>query len=142
MALSDAAVRNIKATDKPRKLSDERGLYLLINKAGKYWRFDYRYGGKRKTFSIGVYPDVSLAQARERCNQARTLLANGADPAVVKQASKAATENSFEAITREWHAKFSPGWVPHHADKIIKRFEREVFPWRGIRHGHLGNNPG
>jgi len=133
MALSDVAVRNSKATDKPRKLSDERGLYLLITKAGKYWRFDYRHDGRRRTLAVGVYPDVTLAQARERRDQARALLANGADPSAVKQARKAATENSFEAVAREWHAKFSPGWVPHHADKIIKRFEREVFPWIGNR---------
>ena len=133
MALSDVAVRNSKATDKPRKLSDERGLYLLVTKAGKYWRFDYRHDGRRRTLAVGVYPDVTLAQARERRDQARALLANGADPSAVKQARKAATENSFEAVAREWHAKFSPGWVPHHADKIIKRFEREVFPWIGNR---------
>ena len=131
--LSDAAVRNTRATDKPRKLSDERGLYLLVNKTGKYWRFNYRHDGKQRTLALGVYPDVTLAQARERRDQARTLLANGVDPSVVKQARKLAAENSFEAITREWHAKFSPGWVPHHADKIIKRFEREVFPWIGSR---------
>ncbi len=133
MALSDAAVRNSKATDKPRKLSDERGLYLLVTKAGKYWRFDYRHDGRRRTLAVGVYPDVTLAQARERRDQARALLADGADPSAAKQARKAATENSFEAVAREWHAKFSPGWVPHHADKIIKRFEREVFPWIGNR---------
>jgi len=133
MALSDVAVRNSKATDKPRKLSDERGLYLLVTKAGKYWRFDYRHDGRRRTLAVGVYPDVTLAQARERRDQARALLANGADPSAVKQTRKAATENSFEAVAREWHAKFSPGWVPHHADKIIKRFEREVFPWIGNR---------
>lgn len=133
MALSDVAVRNSKATDKPRKLSDERGLYLLVTKAGKYWRFDYRHDGRRRTLAVGVYPYVTLAQARERRDQARALLANGADPSAAKQARKAATENSFEAVAREWHAKFSPGWVPHHADKIIKRFEREVFPWIGNR---------
>ncbi len=133
MALSDAAVRNSKATDKPRKLSDGRGLYLLVTKAGKYWRFDYRHDGRRRTLAVGVYPDVTLAQARERRDQARALLADGTDPSAVKQARKAATENSFEAVAREWHAKFSPGWVPHHADKIIKRFEREVFPWIGNR---------
>ena len=77
MALSDVAVRNSKPTDKPRKLSDERGLYVLVAKAGKYWRFDYRYDGKRRTLAVGVYPDVTLAQARERRAQARALLAKG-----------------------------------------------------------------
>ncbi|MHB8744615.1 MAG: tyrosine-type recombinase/integrase [Sulfuricaulis sp.] len=133
MSLSDTAVRNAKATDKPRKVSDERGLYLLITTTGKYWRFDYRHAGKRRTLAIGVYPDVSLARARERRDEARTLLANGIDPGVMKQVGKAAIENSFEAVAREWFAKFSPAWVPHHADKIIRRFEREVFPWIGGR---------
>ena len=147
--LSDAAVRNAKATDKPRKLTDERGLYLLVTKVGKYWRLNYRYEGKQRTLALGVYPDVPLASrtvkddksvgaiqikgARELRDEARQLLASGIDPGAVKQASKTVTENSFEAITREWFAKFSPGWVPHHADKIIKRFEREVFPWIGNR---------
>ena len=133
MALSDVAVRNSKPTDKPRKLSDERGLYVLVAKAGKYWRFDYRYDGKRRTLAVGVYPDVTLAQARERRDQARALLAKGVDPSAAKQARKAAAENSFEAVAREWHTKFSPSWIPHHADKIIRRFEREVFPWIGNR---------
>jgi integrase len=109
-------------------------MYLEVTPAGgKYWRMKYRFGGKEKRIAFGVYPDVSLAQARERCGQARKLLANGVDPGVVKQVSKAATENSFEAVAREWHIKFSPGWVTNHADKIIRRLEREVFPWLGSR---------
>ena len=133
MALSDVAVRHAKSADTPRKLSDERGLYLLITKAGKYWRFDYRYDSKRRTLALGVYPDVTLAQARERRDQARALLANNLDPSAIKKARKIAAEDSFEAVAREWFAKFSPGWVPHHADRIIRRLEREVFPWLGSR---------
>jgi integrase len=134
MPLSDTAARNAKPREKPYRLADAKGMYLEVTPAGgKYWRMKYRFGGKEKRIAFGVYPDVSLAQARERCGQARKLLANGVDPGVVKQASKAATENSFEAVAREWHIKFSPGWVTHHADKIIRRLEREVFPWLGSR---------
>ncbi len=131
MALSNAAVRNAKPTHRPRKLTDGRGLYLLINEAGKYWRFNYRHDGKQRTLALGVYPDVSLAQARDRRDKARSQLAEGIDPAAAKQAAKAATENSFEAVAREWHTKFAPGWAPHHAEKILKRFEKDVFPWIG-----------
>lgn len=93
----------------------------------------YRFGGKEKRVAFGVHPDVSLAQARDGCGEARKHLANGVDPGVMKQASKAATKNSFEAVAREWHIKFSPGWVAHPADKIIRRLEREAFPWRRSR---------
>ena len=134
MPISNTTVRNAKPREKSYRLADARGMYLEVTPAGgRYWRMKYRVGGKEKRIAFGVYPDVSLAQARERCSQARKLLADGVDPGVVKQANKAATENSFEAVAREWHAKFSPRWVPHHADKIIRRLESEVFPWLGSR---------
>ncbi|MHB8389765.1 MAG: tyrosine-type recombinase/integrase [Acidobacteriaceae bacterium] len=134
MPLSDAAARNAKPREKSYRITDAKGMYLEVTPiGGKYWRMKYRFGSKEKRIAFGVYPDVSLAQARARCDQARKQLANGVDPSVLKQASKAATENSFEAVAREWHAKFSPGWVTHHADKIIRRLECEVFPWLGSR---------
>lgn len=134
MSISDTAARNTKPREKSYRLADAKGMYLEVTPAGgKYWRMKYRFGGKEKRLALGVYPDVSLAQARERCGLARKHLANGVDPGVMKQASKAATENSFEAVAREWHTKFSPGWATHHAEKIIRRLEREVFPWLGNR---------
>lgn len=134
MPISDTAARNAKPREKSYRIADAKGMYLEVTPAGgKYWRMKYRFSGKEKRLALGVYPDVSLAQARERCGQARKHLANGVDPGVLKQANKAATENSFEAVAREWHTKFSPGWAPHHADKIIRRLEREVFPWLGSR---------
>ena len=134
MSISDTTARNTKPREKSYRIADAKGMYLEVTPAGgKYWRMKYRFGGKEKRLALGVYPDVSLAQARERCSLARKHLANGVDPGVMKQASKAATENSFEAVAREWHAKFSPGWATHHADKIIRRLEREVFPWLGNR---------
>ncbi|MBI5611909.1 MAG: tyrosine-type recombinase/integrase [Gammaproteobacteria bacterium] len=134
MPISDTTVRNAKPREKSYRLADARGMYLEVTPAGgKYWRMKYRVSGKEKRLALGVYPDVSLAQARERCGQARKLLADGVDPGVLKQTNKAATENSFEAVAREWHAKFSPGWATSHADKIIRRLEGEVFPWLGSR---------
>src|SRR5512139_3696269 len=113
MPLSDPQIKKAKPADKPTKLFDERGLYLLVNSAGKYWRMDYRYGGKRKTLALGVYPDVGLARARERRDEARKYLADGTDPSELKKATKAQhaerAANSFEAIAREWYAKAYAG---------------------------------
>ncbi len=137
MPLSDLAIRNAKPKEKPYKLADEKGLYLLVNNAGKYWRFDYRFADKRKTLALGVYPDVSLAAARERRAEARTLLANDIDPSLNRKVQKAATveraSNSFEVVAREWFAKYSPNWAASHGDKIIRRLERDIFPWVGAR---------
>lgn len=138
MALTDTAIRKAKPTDKPVKLSDERGLYLLIQiNGGKWWRFDYRFGGKRKTLSMGIYPDVTLAAARERRDEARKLLAQGIDPAENRKAQKAAREdraaNSFEVVAREWFAQHAPSWSKSHADKIIARLQNDLFPWIGGR---------
>lgn len=135
--LTDTAIRNAKPQAKPYKLSDSGGLYLLVNTVGRYWRYDYRYHGKRKTLALGVYPDSSLARVREKHAEARKLLAAGIDPSFNRKAERAATveraANSFEVVAREWFAKFSTGWAESHADKIIKRLERDVFPWVGGR---------
>lgn len=135
--ITDTAIRAAKPAEKPYKLSDERGLYLLINVAGKYWRLDYRFGAKRKTLALGVYPDVSLRLARERRDEARQLLADGVDPGENKKAVKAAKQerasNSFEVIAREWFDRMSVRWVDSHGSRIIRRLERDVFPWIGDR---------
>jgi hypothetical protein len=138
MALSDLEVRRAKPADSPYKLADENGLYLRVEPRGsKLWRYDYRFAGKRKTLAFGKYPDVSLANARERHSEARKLLANGADPGLVKKAQKVArTEavgNSFEAIAREWFERHKPTWATSHADKILARLEKDLFPWLGSR---------
>jgi integrase len=138
MALSDTAIRNAKPKDKPYKLTDEKGLYLLVHPNGsKYWRHKYRFGQKEKTLAHGVYPDVGLKDARERRDQARKLLANGADPSETKRAQKAASvarsADSFEVIAREWFEKHRDTWAASHADKIIRRLEKDVFPWLGGR---------
>lgn len=136
MALTDLACRTAKAKDKPYKLADERGLYLLVTAAGgRLWRIDYRFEGKRKTLTFGAYPDVRLADARERRDEARKLLASGIDPAEYRKATKAqrasASANTFEAVAREWYAKFAPGWVASHGERILRRLERDIFPWIG-----------
>lgn len=136
MALTDTAIRNTKPTDKPAKLTDGGGLYLLLKPNGsRWWRLDYRYGGKRKTLSMGVYPDVSLKEARNRRDEARKLLASDVDPGENRKATKAAkterSANSFEAITQEWFAKYSATWNASHGDRTLRRFERDLFPWIG-----------
>lgn len=139
MPLTDTACRNAKPADgdKPIKLSDGLGLHLLVNTTGKYWRLAYRFGGKQKTLALGVYPAVSLKDVRERRDEARKLLASGIDPGEARKAQRAAgslnAANSFEVIAREWHGKFLPTWTTSHADKIMRRFERDVFPWLGSR---------
>ena len=137
MPLSDPSIRKAKPEAKPYKLTDERGLFLLVNAAGKYWRLAYRFGGKQKTLALGVYPDVSLARAREKRDDARKLIADGMDPGELRKVTKAQqaerAANSFEAVAREWYAKHAPNWAVSHASKIIRRLERDVFPWMGAR---------
>ena len=137
MPLTDTAIRNAKAKDKPYKLSDEKGLYLLINKAGKYFRFDYRYAGKRKTMAFGVYPDVKLVDARKKRYDARRLLQNDVDPAQDKKGTKAiqkeSVENSFENVAREWFTKNKHIWTEGHSKTIISRLELNAFPWLGAQ---------
>lgn len=137
MPLTDVAVRNAKPVVKPFKMTDEKGLYLQVTPSGKYWRMNYRFAGKQKTIAFGVYPDVSLAAARERRDEARRLLANDTDPSLVKAVKKQAkfqlSENTFEAVAREWYAKKLPGWAPATALKARRFLEKDVFPWLGRR---------
>lgn len=136
MPLTDTAIRNAKPGEKAVKLFDERGLYLEISPTGgKWWRMKYRFDGKEKRLSLGVYPDVNLKDARNRRDEARKLLTNGIDPSENRKAQKSAradrAANSFEAVAREWFAKYSPTWAASHASKIIQRLEKDVFPWLG-----------
>jgi integrase len=134
--LTDTAIKNAKPTDKPVRMFDGGGLYLEVAPAGgKWWRLKYRFGGKEKRISLGVYPEVSLATARRKRDEAREKLAAGVDPSDVKKAEKRTArlnaENSFEAIAREWHAKYAPTWSEGHGSRILRRLEVDAFPWIG-----------
>jgi integrase len=138
MPLTDKALRAAKPAGKPLKLFDGGGLFLLLTPTGsRWWRLKYRFGGKEKLLSLGTFPDVSLKDARDRRDIARKQLATGIDPSahrkIARQAGSTATADSFEVVAREWFAKFSPGWAANHSDKIIRRLERDVFPWLGKR---------
>lgn len=138
MTLTVTAIRNAKPAAKPVRLFDEKGLYLEVApNGGKWWRFKYRFAGKEKRLSLGVFPDVGLAEARERRDTARKQIASGIDPSMHRRLTRAMqierSANTFEAVGREWYAKFSPKWARGHGDKIIRRLERDIFPWIGAR---------
>ncbi|MCG8096763.1 MAG: tyrosine-type recombinase/integrase [Candidatus Thiodiazotropha taylori] len=136
MPLTDSAIRNAKPKEKNYKLADGGGLYLLVTtKGGKWWRLDYRFQGKRKTLSMGVYPDVSLKSARDRRSAAKTQLADGIDPGEIRKATKASQSDAdgFEAVAREWWGQREPTWSKTHSSRIILRLEKDVFPWIGHR---------
>jgi len=138
MTLTDTKIRNAKPGEKPTRLFDERGLYLEVSPAGgKWWRLKYRFGGKEKRLSLGVYPDVTLKEARDRRDAARKLLSDGVDPSENRKAIRSAqsdrASNSFEVVTREWFGKYSVGWADSHASRVLRLFERDIFPWMGSR---------
>ena len=135
MPLTDTAIRNAKPKEKQYKLADTNGLYLLVNRAGKYFRMNYRFGGKRKTASFGVYPKVKLKDARQKCNDAQALLKQGIDPMQykkeVKLRGKEQAKNSFESIALEWFTKNKHTWTEGHSRTILSRIEQNIFPWLG-----------
>lgn len=138
--LSDIQVKNAKPQEKDYKLMDGFGLFLLVTPTnGKLWRFDYRYGDKRKVLAFGAYPSITLAEARQRREDAKKLLANGVDPGEMKKALKSTDKdiaaNTFEVIARQWHLKFSSAgkWSPSHAADILHRLEKDIFPPLGSR---------
>ncbi len=138
MALTDTAIRAAKPADKPRKMYDEKGLFLIVAPSGgKWWRFKYSFDGKAKTISLGTYPDTGLALAREKRDDARKLLARDVDPSQHRKAAKRlradSANNSFESVAQEWHAKRKHEWVESHAKSILLRLEKDVFPWLGRR---------
>ena len=136
--LTDTLIRKTKTPAKPTKLSDERGLYLLCAPSGgQSWRFKYRYGGKEKLLSLGTYPEVSLAKAREAREAARRQLAAGIDPSSArqeeKQAKRDAAANDFEKVAREWLENVKGGWAAVYHGDTAKRFEAFIFPTIGRR---------
>ncbi len=138
MPLTDSIARNAKPAAKTVRMFDRDGLYLEVSpRGGKWWRLKYRYAGKEKRVSLGVYPEVNLKKARARTIDARQLLDAGVDPSENRRAAKAAriegAANSFEVITREWIDQQMKSWVKGHGERILTRFERDIFPWIGAR---------
>jgi len=137
MALTDTFVKQVKPTAKPAgdKFADGGGLYLLVKAAGKYWRMDYRFAGKRKTLALGTYPEISLAKARTKREEARALLAADADPGEAKRSAKVAkitaAANTFEAVARQWLKATSADRADITQAKNVSWLENDVFPWIG-----------
>lgn len=138
MKLNARQVEASKAKDKPYKLADGGGLYLLVNPNGtKYWRLKYRVSGKEKLLAVGVYPNVTLADARVKREDAKRVLAAGGDPGLEKQEEKRAKvmaiTNSFEKLAREWHEHKRPTWSKGYADDILEYLRKDIFPYIGKR---------
>jgi hypothetical protein len=136
--LKDLQVKNAKPQDKPYKLADGGGLYLLVKPAGgKGWRLKYRFQGAEKLLSLGTYPEVGLQEARKKRDANKKLLAEGIDPSdnrktmKITDAERAA--NNFEAVAREWLSKNKDGWAKSHYEKIVGRLENDVFPYLGSK---------
>lgn len=144
MSLTDIKIKALKSgikpdgttTSKAYKVTDEKGLYLEVKPTGsKLWRFKYRFDGKEKLLSVGIYPDVSLKQARTRRDDLRAQIANGIDPSAVRKADKQSkhAQDSFEGIAFEWHEKFKHNWTENHAERTLTRLKQNIFPWLGSK---------
>lgn len=136
MKLTDKSCKAAKAQEKPYKLSDGGGLYLYVQPDGaRYWRLKYYFLGKEKLLAVGVYPIVTLAEARERRDQAKKLLAAGKDPSAEKKDQRKQairkSRNTFEVVAREWHENQRGKWTPGHAQNVMRRLEIDVFPYIG-----------
>ncbi|MGC0878359.1 integrase arm-type DNA-binding domain-containing protein [Pantoea agglomerans] len=135
MALTELTVRNTKPSDKPVKLTDGNGMHLLITTSGsKYWRFQYRFAGKQKILALGVYPEVSLSEARRRRDEARQLVANHVDPSEKRKAEKIESKGllTFEQVAREWHTS-NRTWSDSHRTTVLNSLVSHVFPVIGKR---------
>ncbi|MFL4926652.1 tyrosine-type recombinase/integrase [Escherichia coli] len=138
MPLNDMQIRRAKPEAKAYTLGDGQGLSLLVEPNGsKSWRFRYRYAGKPKMISLGVYPTITLAEARARRDEARKIVAEGKNPSEVRKEQKLAlriqSENAFEKIAREWHQMKSAKWSAGYASDIIEAFQNDIFPYVGTR---------
>jgi integrase len=130
--LTEASIRAAKPTDRAFKLFDAGGLFLLVRPTGhRSWRFKYRVTGREKLISLGPYPEVTLAGARRKLQRAKSLLRDGIDPSARRKAHKYARTDSFEAVAREWYSSQIWRWSDSYSDHIIRRFERDIFPWIG-----------
>jgi integrase len=133
MPFTDVQARKAKPREKDYKLSVERGLYLLVKSSGsRYWRMKYRFEGKEKTLSFGVYPEVTLSEAMERLDAARRLLRDELDPGLERKKRKlqrlSESENTFEKVARLWIEMKSKKWEPRHSERVTRSLELDVFP--------------
>ena len=138
MSLTDIICKNLKPESKAKKFADDKGLYLEISPNGsKYWRMKYRYAGKEKRLAFGVYPEVSLKEARDKRDEARRLLRDGIDPSQAKKEKKLQhkieTENTFEIVAREWLGNRIESWTKRHAMYTLRRLEANIFPTLGFK---------
>jgi len=139
MALTDKAVKAFKPETKEYKKFDGKGLYILVHPNGsKYWRFKYRFNNKDKApISLGVFPEVSLAAAREKTLELRKTLSTGLDPAQEKKLNKIKSQlssvNTFEAVAKEWHENQKAAWIERHAEYVMRRLKADTFPKIGTR---------
>ena len=140
MALSNTAILNAKPSEKPYKLYDSDGLFMQVTpNGGKWWRFKYRFEGKEKLLSFGTYPEVSLANARQRRDSSRKLLAEDPpiDPSVKRKddiiKNKLNSSNSFELVARDWWQSYMKSKAESHKQKVMRRFELYLFPWIGSK---------
>ncbi|CAE6784117.1 Prophage integrase IntS [Paraburkholderia domus] len=136
--IKDIQCKKAAPKEKAYKIADWGGLYLLVKTdGGKYWRWDYRFCGIRKTMALGTYPTVTLEAARVAHRDARAILADGIDPMAERKhgklVSRLAAINTFEDIGREWFERQRDTWVDSHGDRIIRRLERDIFPFIGNR---------
>jgi len=136
MKLTVQTIKHAKPSAKTQKLFDGGGLFLEVSPKGrKWWRLKYRFGGKEKKLALGVYPDVSLKEARDRRYQAKKLLEDGIDPGEQRRAIRKETElqcaNTFELVAREWFVGQEATWAESHSSKVIGRLEKNIFPWLG-----------
>lgn len=129
MALTNSQIKGAKPRSSGYKMADGSGMYLLVKKSGhKYWRLDYRFRGKRKTLALGVYPEVSLKNAREKRRQAKIHLENDQDPSQIRKEEKRASQtNHFEDVARHWWEHSRGTWTPRHAARVLKRLENNTF---------------
>jgi hypothetical protein len=134
--LTAVEIRNAKPRGKPYKLFDGAGLYVEVTPNGaRYWRLKYRFGGREKRLALGVYPRVSIAEARERRDSAHRLLRDGGDPSAVRQAAKRDAKlsegNAFRIVAEEWITKQRSRWDPKHAEAVAHSLELNIFPELG-----------
>lgn len=142
MALTDLTVRSVNPKERQYKIADEKGMYLLVTKSGKYFRYDYRFKGKRKTLVLGAYPKVSLSTARQAHIEAREFVQKKIDPTQKRKGEKSKEQNTFKAVAIEFiKLKSIKEWTEGHTKKVTGRLEKDVFPIIGDRPIHVITRP-